>query len=188
MTASEDRIVNLLASEWQEGLRITTIPQAMARLGVSDDEEMRWRIATRMERVWRRRLGWRSLWRGLRWFRRVGSHPLRTWLGSFGRLPSMVTEAREWNPAVYTLSNGEKLMARYILGVGEVPEPDEIRTALDPERKTVETGLRMLARLGFLTGAAGGYRLTSGHERFLAGLGFTFHTVTLENGERFNVP
>lgn len=130
----------------------------------------------------------RSLRRGLRWFRRIGSHPLRTWLGSFGRLPSMVTEARDWNPAVYTLSNDEKLMARHILGVGEVPAPDEIRTALDLERETVETGLRMLARLGFLTGTAGGYRLASGHERFLAGLGFNFHTVTLENGERFNVP
>lgn len=188
MPAVEERIATMLASEWQEGLRITTIPQAMARLGVSDDEEMRWRIARRLERVWQRRLGWRSLWRGLRWLRRIGSHPLRTWLGSFGRLPSMVTEAREWNPAVYTLSNDEKLTARYILVVGEVPAPDAIRTALDLERKTVETGLRMLTRLGLLTGPAGGYRLASGHERLLAGLGFNFHTVTLESGEQFNVP
>jgi len=30
--------------------------------------------------------------------------------------------------------------------------------------------------------------LASGHERFLGGLGFNFHTVTLENGEQFNVP
>ncbi len=69
MTVSEDRIVKLLASEWQEGLRITTIPQAMARLGVSDDEEVRWRIVRLVERLWWGRLGWRSLWRGLRWLR-----------------------------------------------------------------------------------------------------------------------
>lgn len=32
------------------------------------------------------------------------------------------------------------------------------------------------------------YDLTADHARFLQGLGFSFHTVTLEKGEAFNVP
>jgi hypothetical protein len=100
----------------------------------------------------------------------------------------MVTEAREWNPAIYTLSNDEKLMARHIRGVAKVLATDEIHAALNIEPKVVETGLRMLARIGFLAGTAGEYRLAPGHERLLLGLEFNFHTVTLENGEQFNVP
>jgi len=186
MEELEERAAASLRAEWEEGLRITTIPQVLARLGLPDDEETRWRIAERMGAAWRRRLGVRGLWRGLRWLRP------RSWRGRPGsslfRLPSLVAEARRWNPAVFILSNDEKLIARNILRTGRVPPPEEIAAVLGLTPVDVRTGLRLLARLAFLAGREGDYQLGPGYTRFLEGLGFNFHTVTLEGGEQFNVP
>lgn len=188
MSNVEDKVVAFLVAEWQEGLQITSIPQAMARLDLRGDEETRWRVGQRLKRAWRRRLGLRGLWRGLRWLRLADRHKVRAWLPSLGRIPSLVAEARDWNPAVYILSNDEKLIARHILHAGRVLSPDEIAAALNLDRATVEASLRMLARLSFLTGEEGRYCLAPGHRHLLEGLGFNFHTVTLEGGEQFNVP
>lgn len=188
MSTVEEMVIAFLVAEWQEGLRITTVPQAMARLGLPDDEEARWQVGQRLGRAWRRRLGLRGLWRGLRWLRLADRHKVRAWLPSLGRIPSLVAEARDWNPAVYILSNDEKLIARHILHAGRVLSPDEIAAALNLDRATVEASLRMLARLSFLTGEEGRYCLAPGHRHLLEGLGFNFHTVTLEGGEQFNVP
>lgn len=188
MHALESRIVKFLMHEWQEGLRITTVPQAMMRLGLPDDEELRYRAGRRLERIWRRRLGLRGLWRGLRGLRSANRRKARPWATSLRRLPSLLGEARSWNPAVYILSNDEKLIARLIRNTGRVPSLEEIAAVLDLDRSTVERGLRMLTNVGFLAARAGGYQLAAGHQHLLEGLGFNFHTVTLENGEQFNVP
>lgn len=188
MGALENKIVEFLMNEWQEGLRITTVPQAMMRLGVPDDEELRRRVGDRLKRIWRRRLRLRGLWRGLRWLRSANRRKVRPWTTSLRRLPSLLGEARSWNPAVYILSNDEKLIARLILNAGRVPSLEESAAVLDLDRSTVERGLRMLTNVGFLMAVAGGYQLAAGHQRLLEGLGFNFHTVTLENGEQFNVP
>jgi len=188
MSSNEERVIALLLAEWQEGLRITSVPQAMSRLGLSDEEDTRWRIGQRLERAWRRRLGLRGLWRGLRWLRGAGWRGVGGWLRPLGRMPSLAIEARNWNPAVFILSNDEKLIARHILNAGRMPPPEGIGSALGLNRLAVDVGLRMLARLGFLVGAEGGYRLAPDHRLLLQGLGFNFHTVTLESGEQFNVP
>ncbi|MDQ7851070.1 MAG: hypothetical protein RB148_12435 [Armatimonadota bacterium] len=189
MEPTEEKVVGFLVDQWREGLRITTVPQALAALGIPDDEEMRVRIGRRLEQIWRRRLGPFGLWRGLRWLRRPsGWRRAKAMLPAIRRLPSLVAEVRAWNPAVYILSNGEKLIARHILLAGKVPSPEEIGTALGLSGKAVETGLRLLRRLGFLVGEQGSYRLAPAHARLLEGLGFNSHTVTLEGGEQFNVP
>ena len=50
----------------------------------------------------------------------------------------------------------------------------------------------MLARLGFLTLFGGQsvdtYALAEDYARYLDGLGFSFHTVTLEDDEQFGIP
>lgn len=188
MPTVELRVIAFLVDEWQAGLRITTVPQALARLGLPDDDEMRWRIGQRLERAWRRRLGLRGLWRGLRSLRSADWRKVGAWLPALSRLPSLAAEARDWNPAVYILSNDEKLIARHIFRSGRVQPPEELGAVLGLERSIVETGLRLLTRCGFLAGEGGDYRLASGHQRLLEGLGFNFHTVTLESGEQFNVP
>lgn len=185
---SEEQVVALLLHEWDEGLRITTVPQAMARLRLPDDEETRLRIARRVARAWRRRLGLSSLWHGLGWLRQADWRRPQSVLSALGRLPSLAAEARRWNPAVYILSNDEKLIARHILRHGQLHALDTISADLQLDRRTVDRGMRMLARIGFLETAGDSWALARGHERFLEGLGFNFHTVTVESGEQFNVP
>lgn len=188
MPTVEEQVVALLSTEWQEGLHITTIPQALARLGLPDDEETRWRIGRLLERAWEKRRGASGMWHGLRLLRGATRRNPTAWLPVLRRLPSLVAEARAWSPAVYILSNEEKLIARHVLRAGRVPSVEEIGAALGLSSGAVETGLRMLRRLGFLAGVEGGHRFAPGHERLLAGLGFNFHTVALEGGEQFNVP
>ena len=45
-------IESLLIKDWASGLRITTIPQAMRRLGFSDDIDQRWEMANHMDALW----------------------------------------------------------------------------------------------------------------------------------------
>ena len=52
----ESAVERLLISDWALGFRITTVPQAMDRLGFADDLEARWELANRIEALWRRSL------------------------------------------------------------------------------------------------------------------------------------
>jgi hypothetical protein len=105
----------------------------------------------------------------------------------------MRAEIKQWNPASFILTNDEKLVARYILCVrgdaGRLPRRSEITDALGLDDTRTRGALRMLDRLGFITLDAGDrYRLAPDHSTLLQGLGFSFHTVTLQDGEQFNVP
>ena len=61
---------------------------------------------------------------------------------------------------------------------------------IEPEETA--NGIRILTWLGFLALPDGqplkNYTLAEDHERYLSGLGFSFHTVTLDDGERFGIP
>ncbi len=189
MAASELQIINYLRRDWDEGLRITTIEQAMCALGLPDDDDLRWRVGQALDDAWRRRLGFRQILRGLRWLRGfrwrdlfdlVGPSPLRK-------------EIKQWSPASFILTNDEKLVARYILHVqddaGRLPAFVEIRDGLDLDEVNTRSALQMLQRLGFLAlKGEDHYVLAPDHARFLKGLGFSFHTVSLENTVQFNVP
>ncbi len=188
MTTTEEQVVGFLAAEWREGLRITTIPQALNRLGLPGDEDSRWRVARRLERAWRGRLGLRRLWRGLRELRTLDRKGVAAKIRGLARLSTLAGEARAWNPAVYILSNDEKLVARLILHAGRVPPAEDIDLRLGLGMGEAELALRTLTRLSFLVADGAWYRLAADSRRFLEGLGFNFHTVTLEGGEQFNVP
>ena len=45
-------IEKLLINDWASGLRITTVPQAMGRLGLADDPDLRWEITNPMDGMW----------------------------------------------------------------------------------------------------------------------------------------
>ena len=45
-------IEKLLINDWASGLRITTVPQAMGRLGLADDPDLRWEITNPMDAMW----------------------------------------------------------------------------------------------------------------------------------------
>lgn len=189
MPASELQIINYLRRDWDAGLRITTIEQAMRTLGLPEDEQVRWHVGQALDDAWRQRLGFRQIWRGLRWLRGfrwrdlfdlVGPSPLRQ-------------EIKQWSPASFILTNDEKLVARYILRVqqdtGHLPPSSEIREAIHMDETKTQTALRMLQRLGFVTlNGDERYSLASDYTALLQGLGFSFHTVTLQDHEQFNVP
>lgn len=183
-----ERIESLLLQEWTTGLRLTTIPQAMARLGIKDDLRLRWRVASRLEGIWRDAL--------------TSPEKLRQIASALGR-PYDETQLEGWRQQVGTwslasviLSENEKLTARYILRhyrQGDpLPPPATIAKALRIPTREVLRALRALGRLGFLSlpnlPSLSNYGLADGHERFLKGLGFFFHTVTLDSGECFGVP
>jgi hypothetical protein len=189
MPASKLQIIDYLRQDWDTGFRITTIEQAMHALGLPQDDDLRWQVGQELDDVWRRRLGFRKLLKGLRWLRGF------RWRDLFGLVgPSPLrAEVKQWNPASYILTNDEKLVARYILRVqcdtASLPDMAEISGALYLDQTQTFAALRMLDRLGFLVlDSDRTFRLAPDYGRFLQGLGFSFHTVTLQNAEQFNVP
>ncbi|MCL5951781.1 MAG: hypothetical protein M1132_08680 [Chloroflexi bacterium] len=189
MCASERQIIDYLRRDWDAGLRITTIDQAMRALGLPPDDQVRWQVGQALDDVWRQRLGFRQVLRGLRWLRGFRWRDLFDLIG-----PSPLrAEIKQWNSASFILTNDEKLVARYILRVqddaGRLPPSSEIREALHLDETKTHTALRMLQRLSFLIlNGDNQYDLALGHRTFLQGLGFSFHTVTLQDHEQFNVP
>lgn len=188
MLAHAERVSQLLTKEFSEGLRLTTIPQAMERLGVADRLPLRWQVAKRLESLWRDTL--------------TSPETRRRIAAALGR-PYDETQVERWRQQVgawhlasIVLSENEKLAARCILlhrrKRRPLPRPAEIAAALGLPLRHVQNALRMLGRLGFLTIPDGRspahYRLTPSYRRFLEGLGFNFHTVSLDTGERFGVP
>jgi hypothetical protein len=160
----------------------------MERLGMADRIPVRWCVAKRLEALWRNVLT---------------SSEKRTQIAT--ALGRPMDEAREvrWRQQVSTwqlpsilLTEGEKLVARYILmrqreGV-QLPPPFDIARALNLSVREVHKAVLMLARLGLLSiqdrRRPASYSLANGYQVFSEGLGFSFHTVTLDTGERFGVP
>jgi len=94
------------------------------------------------------------------------------------------------------LTDNEKLMARHILYrqkySSSLPSPEDIAATVGTGVEETSSGIRVLAKLSFLALPNGqgtdGYSLAEGHSRFLEGLGFSFHTVTLDDDDRFGIP
>ncbi|MBI4219305.1 MAG: hypothetical protein HY682_04105 [Chloroflexi bacterium] len=181
-------IENLLIREWKTGARLTTIPQALARLGIPNDSRLRRRIARRLKPRWREVL--LSPEKRRRLERALGRPADET------RRAQWEEQVRTWQIASILLTEEEKLLARLMLlkqrRSQPVPDLRELRQALGVSPDAVRRGIRNLAWLGFLNlpdpRRLGQYTLSEGHERFLDGLGFTFHTVELQSGERFGIP
>jgi hypothetical protein len=187
------RIMAHLQSEWRTGLRLTTVAQAMAALGLPENDELRWQVGRALEAEWQKQRSVPGLLRGIKWL--AGQNRVRVLRflpGILFGFPRLLREARDWNPAVYILREDEKLVARQILLAQKqsrsVPPASTIAESLSLSPEAVARGLAMLTRLGVLMSHKDGYALAPDHERFSRGLGFNFHTVTLSTGEVFNVP
>lgn len=160
----------------------------MASLGIPDKPGLRRRIAHRLEGLWRGALTSPEKRRGI--------------ASALGRPldETQVERWREqvdtWNMASVVLSEDEKLVARYILLHQQnglpLPRPAETAERLGLFVQRVHSALRMLSQVGFVSlpnpRRPASYSLAQGYEGLLEGLGFSFHTVTLDTGERFGVP
>jgi len=183
----EQQVIDHLLAEWQKPMRLTTVAQGMAALGLARDRERRWRIGQRLRRPWRTSVPHTQRF-----------EQFRTALGlavDQARIEQLLQQTREWGLASILLDEDEKLVARSIVVTQEqkrrFPSLEETAQATGQSLEEVAAQFEMLARLGVLAStdsAPPGYRLARGYRRFLKGLGFSFHTVTLASEERFNVP
>jgi len=184
----EAQVITQLLTEWQQPQQhLTTVGQAMAALGLADDQELRWRVGQKVRRLWRRAVQDPGRYARFRMALGLAVDEART--------ARFLQQTRAWSPASYILNEEEKLVARAILLSWErdrrLPSVEEIAQAAEQTLAQVTPSLEMLARVGFLASMQGppaGYRLARGYRRFLQGLGLSFHTVTLASGKRFNVP
>ena len=191
----ESAIEKLLVDDWASGLRITTVPQAMRRLSFADNLDSRWRMADRLYGVWQS---------SLRTPEKVQEVATAVGLKNSSDLDELSQRWRNqvvtWGRASILLTENEKLTARYIWArhlEGEpLTQPENTAAALDLPAQEVNNGVQMLTRLGFLSPLSSpqgnspinGYTLAEGADRFLEGLGFFFHTVTLDGLETFGIP
>ena len=178
-----------LIQEWSTGLRLTTIPQAMERLGVDQGLlEWRWRMAWRLEAAWREVL--LSPGKQQQIAEALGCRLEEAQVEKWRR------QVETWTLANILLTEEEKLVARHVLWrhrkESGLPSPGETAEALGIRVREVHNSLRMLGRLGFLSIADGrrpaNFQLVEDWGRFTEGLGFSFHTVALDSGDRFGVP
>ncbi len=187
----ENAIEKLLIDDWASGLRITTVPQAMQRLGMADDLERRWEIANRMDAMWH------SALEAPEKLQEVNLALGRTTEAEqAGLAQSWPEQVASWDRASILLTDNEKLIARQILYrrkiSSDLPPPGDIAAAVGIGSEETAGGIKMLSWLGFLILPDGqpvdGYTLADDHPRFLDGLGFSFHTVTLDDEMQFGIP
>lgn len=188
---NETAIEKLLVDDWASGLRITTVPQAMGRLGFEDDPEARWRMVDRLYGLWQSSLETPEKVQeiasaiGLKNSseREALSHRWLDQVGTWGRAPILLTD-------------NKKLMARHMwsrrLKGQPLIGPEDTAASLGISTKEVNNGTQLLSRLGFISlqrnPPRGGYSLAEDADKFLGGLGFFYHTVTLDGQENFGLP
>lgn len=124
---------------------------------------------------------------------RVGvpfSHERRLAIAAFLLESTEIQEAMRWHPATYILTNEEKLIARVLLRHEQhsqpLPAAADIAQVLSLAEEKVRDGLAALAWVGFLKAKGEDVQLAPDYRSFLSGLGFYYHEVVLESGERFN--
>ena len=187
----ENAVEKLLIGDWASGLRITTVPQAMNRLGFADDLKIRWEMSNRMDALWHSTLETPEKIQAVNSAIGIMTDEERAALAQYWR-----DQVATWDRASILLTDNEKLIARQILWCQRSglrrSSPEDIEAALAIGPEETANGIRMLTWLGFLALPDGqplkNYTLAEDQERFLDGLGFSFHTVTLDDGERFGIP
>jgi hypothetical protein len=161
LCAEERRVLAYLQSQWDRLFRLTTIAQGMAALGLPADDERRLRLGDHL-------------------LAHPAAHPV----------------VARWGARTLILTEDEKLLGRYLAqraaaGAGRVPAAGAA-AAIGRTVPEVTRGLTVLQHVGLidwrLANDTIAYTLAPDWQERAGPLAFTFHTVTLQSGERFNVP
>lgn len=184
-------VEKLLVNDWESGLRLTTVPQAMRRLGIADNMDARWRTANRVYALWQSSLETPEKVQEV-----ASAIGLKNSSDREALSQRWLDQVGSWGRASILLTDNEKLVARHMWGQhlqGQpLPRPENTAAALNIPAQEVNDGIQMLTRLGFLTlqgkPTISQYTLAEDADRFLDGLGFYFHTVTLDEQETFGIP
>lgn len=160
----ENKVVEYLIEDWRKKYRVTNIKQGIEALGLPYKNDIRMRIGAYLKLI-------------------------------YVRKDDLSERLKKWGPETFILTNKEKLIARCLLlnfkQLGTIPLVTEIVHAVDLDEKQVKDALKILAQLGFLDEHRSfghmKYKISIDYKKFLQGLGLTFHTLILEDGEKFNV-
>jgi hypothetical protein len=154
-------VLAYLRSRWDALFRLTTVAQAMAALDMPADDPGRLR---------------------------VGDYLLAH--------PEVHPVVARWGARTFILTEDEKLLGRYLVqratnGGGQVPAA-AATAAINRAPADVARGLAALQHVGLIDCRQDNdtiaYTLVPNWRELVGPLAFTFHTVTLQAGERFNVP
>ncbi len=154
-------VVSHLRERWNELFRLTTIEQAMGALRLPDDDTLRLAVGDVLRT-------------------QADVHPA----------------VDRWGALAFILTEDEKLLARFLVQHAvDTPgtlAPAAVTEATGRSEPDVAHGLNVLRQVGLLDwrkdGDAIAYTIAVDWQQWAGPLGFTFHTVQLEHGERFNVP
>jgi len=161
LRSAERGVLTYLRTRWDQLFHLTTVAQALAALGRTEDD------ASRL---------------------RVGDYLLAH--------PAVHPVVARWGARTLILTEDEKLLGRYLAhqaanGRGQVPVAAAV-AAIQRAPAEVARGLAVLRHVGLIdyqpVGHAIAYTLAPNWRELAGPLGFTFHTVTLQSSERFNVP
>ena len=103
-------IEKLLINDWASGLRITTVPQAMGRLGLADDPDLRWEITNPMNAMWHSSLETPEKVKEVH-----AAIGLTTEEEESGLSRNWGNQVGSWDKASILPTDNEKLIARHIL-------------------------------------------------------------------------
>jgi len=103
-------IDKLLINDWASGLRITTVPQAMGRLGLADDPDLRWEITNPMNAMWHSSLETPEKVKEVH-----AAIGLTTEEEEAGLSRNWGNQVGSWDKASILPTDNEKLIARHIL-------------------------------------------------------------------------
>lgn len=164
LTPEELAVVGYLIEDWKKRYRVTTVEQGLKASGHHYSTETRLRIGAFLKSV-------------------------------YARNPDFSPRVKRWGLDTLILTNEEKLVARGILPrlkqSGVFPSRIELAQTTGITADQADSALDTLYQLGFLDKPESidklNYRLSQNYEKFLQGLGFTYHKVILEDGEEFNV-
>jgi hypothetical protein len=164
LTSEESQVVEYLKKDWEKRYRVSNIKQGIDALCLPNKNQVRIRIGDFLQSI-------------------------------HGGSDTFSKRLEKWGPYPFIPTNEEKLIARclllYFKMTGTMPISTEIAQILDLEEGDVDAALDLLNYMGFIekhrSNSRWVYNFSRDYEKFLRGLGFTFHEVTLENGESFNV-
>lgn len=156
-----DTVVSHLRQRWDQLFRLTTVEQAMAALGLPQNDDLRLAVGDRLRA-------------------QPDAHPA----------------VERWGAIAFILTEPEKLLARCLAQHGTDPASRiaiaAIARVIHRGEAEIERGLAVLRHVELLDWSRSGdsivYTLTPDWQQRSGPLEFTYHTVKLAGGERFNVP
>lgn len=159
MLPEAQAVIDYLRRQWDRPLRLTTVAMGLEASGLHDRRDLRLQIADHL-----------------------------------AANPDLYPVVTGWGVATLVLDEDEKLLGRRLVQLGprRTVSAAQLSAEIGVGADRLERGLGTLQHLQLISWQSQdgrlSYLLEPGYSERLGPLGFNFHGVRLESGERFNVP